>query len=255
MSDDKVLVEQRDRVLVMTINRPEARNAIDRSMAVALAAAIDRLDESEGLSVGVLTGTRTVFSAGMDLKGFLRGETPAIPGRGLAGLTETPPRKPIIAAVEGWALAGGFEMTLACDLVVAGESAKFGTPEVKRSLVASAGAALFLPSRLPRPIAMEMLLTGDPMTAPRAAEVGLINYMVPDGTALDKALELAEAIARNGPLALVATKRIARLAADWTTENRWDKQREISAPVQSSDDAREGAAAFVEKRQPVWSNR
>jgi enoyl-CoA hydratase len=252
---DSVLVEQRGRVLVMAINRPKARNAIDRATAVAMAEALDRLDESDELSVGVLTGSKTVFSAGMDLKAFLRGESPGIPGRGLAGLTETPPRKPMIAAVEGWALAGGFEMTLACDLVVAGEGAKFGVPEVKRSLIAAAGAALFLPSRLPRPIAMELLLTGDPMTASRAAEVGLINYVVQDGAALDKALELAEAIAQNGPLALVGTKQVARLAADWTTENRWAKQREITEPVFASEDAREGAAAFVEKRRAVWKSR
>ena len=204
------------------------------------------------MRVGVLTGAGGTFSAGMDLKAFLRGETPAIEGRGLCGITETPPRKPLIGAVEGWALAGGFELLLACDLVVAAETAKFGVPEVKRSLVAGAGAAILLTGRMPYALALEMLLTGDPMDARRAAEVGLVNQVVPEGTALDAALALALRIAANGPLAVAATKEIARSSADWTLSQAWSEQNRIMGPVFGSQDAREGALAFAEKRQPVW---
>ncbi|HXA57913.1 MAG TPA: enoyl-CoA hydratase-related protein, partial [Streptosporangiaceae bacterium] len=171
------------------------------------------------------------------------------------GLTERPPRKPLIAAVEGWALAGGFELALACDLVVAGQSARFGVPEVKRSLVAGGGAALRLPERVGLTLAMELLLTGDQISAERAAQIGLVNRVVPAGTALDAALELAAVIAANGPLAVQATKAVALNASDWSGEERWDRQREITDPVFASQDAREGAAAFGEKRAPVWQGR
>jgi enoyl-CoA hydratase len=191
----------------------------------------------------------------MDLKAFLRGESPAIEGRGLAGITITPPKKPLIGAVEGWALAGGFELVLACDLVVAGDTARFGVPEVTRSLVAAAGGALLLPRRIPYAIAMEMLLTGDPITAQRGAEIGLVNRLVPEGKALEGALELAARVAAAGPLAVAATKRIARSSADWTLAEGWEEQERIIAPVFVSEDAREGATAFAEKRSPVWSGR
>ena len=177
MSDDPVLVERRDGVQVITINRPGARNALDRAVAERVAAAVDELDAVDELRVGVLTGAGGTFSSGMDLKAFLRGESPAIEGRGLCGITQTPPRKPLIGAVEGWALAGGFELLLACDLVVAAETARFGVPEVKRSLVAAGGAALQLPRRVPFAIALEMLLTGEPLDAPRAAQLGLVNRL------------------------------------------------------------------------------
>src|SRR5690242_10737637 len=185
---DEVLVERRDGVLVVTINRPEAKNALNGAVAEAVAAAVDELDASDDLRVGVLTGAGGTFSAGMDLKAFLRGETPAIEGRGLCGITQTPPRKPLIGAVEGWALAGGFELLLACDLVVAARTARFGVPEVKRSLVAAGGAALHLPRRLPPAIALELLLTGDPISAERAAEVGLVNRVTDEGGALEGAV-------------------------------------------------------------------
>ncbi|MEU0437807.1 crotonase/enoyl-CoA hydratase family protein [Streptomyces sp. NPDC006290] len=207
------------------------------------------------MGVGVLTGAGGTFSAGMDLKAFLRGESPAIEDRGLAGITITPPKKPLIGAAEGWALAGGFELLLACDLVVAGDTARFGVPEVTRSLVAAAGGALLLPRRIPYAIAMEMLLTGDPITAQRGAEVGLVNRLVPEGKALEGALELAARVASAGPLAVAATKRIARSSADWTLAEGWEEQERIIAPVFVSEDAREGAAAFAEKRSPVWSGR
>src|SRR5690349_16107278 len=176
----------------------------------------------------------------MDLKAFMRGETPSIEGRGLCGITETPPRKPLIGAVEGWALAGGFELLLACDLVVAAETARFGVPEVKRSLVAAGGAALLLPKRVPFTLALEMLLTGEPLSASRAAEIGLVNRITGEGEALDGALQLAATIAENGPLAVAATKAIARGTVDWSFEEGWEKQAELTGPVFSSEDAIEG---------------
>jgi enoyl-CoA hydratase len=252
---DEVLVERRGAVQVITINRPQAKNALDVAVAKGVAEAVDELDASDELWVGVLTGAGGTFSAGMDLKAFLRGESPAIEGRGLCGITQTPPRKPLIGAVEGWALAGGFELLLACDLVVAARTARFGVPEVKRSLVAAGGAALALPRRVPFAIALEMLLTGEPITAERAAEVGLVNRLTEEGGALEGAVELATLIAGNGPLAVAATKQVARSSADWSFEEGWAKQSELTAPVFSSEDAREGATAFAEKRAPVWKGR
>jgi enoyl-CoA hydratase len=252
---DEVLVERRGAVQVITINRPDARNALDRAVAEGVAAAVDELDAADELRAGVLTGAGGTFSSGMDLKAFLRGERPVVEGRGLCGITRTPPRKPLLAAVEGWALAGGFELVLACDLVVAGRSARFGVPEVKRSLVAAGGGALLLPRRVPYAVALEMLLTGEPLDAGRAHGVGLINRVVDDGAALDAAVELAEVVAANGPLAVAATKRIAAATRDWSTEEGWDRQDELTGPVLASEDAREGAAAFAERRSPVWRGR
>ena len=250
-----VLVERRGAVQVITINRPEARNALDAAVGAGVAAAVDELDGSDELRAGVLTGAGGTFSAGMDLKAFLRGEHPGIEGRGLCGITQTPPAKPLVGAVEGWALAGGFELLLACDLVVAGRGARFGVPEVTRALVAAAGAALTLPRRIPYALALEMLLTGDPIDAARAAEAGLVNRVVDDGGALEAAVALAARIAENGPLAVAATKRVARESADWSLADRWRRQAEITAPVFGSEDAREGATAFAEKRPPVWRGR
>jgi enoyl-CoA hydratase len=250
-----VLTEQRGNVLVITLNRPEAKNAINEGIAKELVVALDALDADPDLRVGVLTGAGGTFSAGMDLKGFLRGENPTIAGRGLGGLTQQPPSTPLIAAVEGWALAGGFEMVLACDLIVASREAKFGIPEVKRSLVAGAGGLLRMPRRMPYHIAMELALTGDPIDADTAYRYGLVNRLTDAGGALGGALELAEAISVNGPLALAATKQIVRDSGDWTMEEAWGKQAEIMAPVFTSEDAREGAAAFAEKRAPVWKGK
>jgi enoyl-CoA hydratase len=252
---DEVLVERRGAVLLIMINRPAVKNALDAAVAEGVAAAVDELDESDELRVGVLTGAGGTFSAGMDLKAWLRGETPAIEGRGLCGISMTPPRKPLIAAVEGWALAGGFELLLACDLVVAARTARLGVPEVTRSLVARAGAALHLPRRIPYAIALELLLTGQPIGAERAAGYGLVNRVTEEGGALEGALELAATIAANGPLAVAATKQIARSTADWTLDEAWGKQFDIAEPVFRSEDAREGAAAFAEKRAPAWKGR
>jgi enoyl-CoA hydratase len=255
VSEQPVLVERRGAVQVITINRPQAKNALDAAVAREVAAAVDELDGSDDLRAGVLTGAGNFFSAGMDLKAFLRGETPAIEGRGLCGITKTPPRKPLIAAVEGGALAGGFELVLACDLVVAGRGARFGVPEVKRSLIAAGGAALLLPQRMPRAVALELLLTGDPMDAERAAAVGLVNQLVEDGGAVDAAVALAERIAANGPLAVAATKQVVLAVPSWSPEEMWDRQDEIVRPVFASEDAREGATAFAERREPVWRGR
>lgn len=253
MSD--VLVEERDHVLVMTLNRPEARNAINKAVAEELAAALDQLDGDAGLRVGILTGAGGTFSSGMDLKGFLRGESPVVEGRGLAGLTEAPPTTPLIAAVEGWALAGGCEIVLACDLVVASREAKFGIPEVKRGLVAGGGGLLRLPERLPYHVAMELALTGDPLTAEQAHAYGLVNALAEPGAALTAAFNMASRIAANGPLAVAATKRIVRGGRDWTEAEAWKKQADIMGPVFASADAREGATAFAEKRDPIWQGR
>jgi enoyl-CoA hydratase/carnithine racemase len=252
---DEVLLEQRDGVQIITINRPHAKNALNQAVAERIAAAVDELDASDALRVGVLTGAGGSFSAGMDLKAFLRGESPAIEGRGLCGISMTPPRKPLIGAVEGWALAGGFELLLACDLVVAADNARFGVPEVKRALVAGGGAALLLPRRVPFALALELLLTGDPLEARRAYEIGLVNRLVPEGQALHGALELAATIAENGPLAIAATKAIARGSSDWSTEQGWAEQAKLMEPVFLSEDAREGATAFAQKRAPVWKGR
>jgi enoyl-CoA hydratase len=247
-----VLVEQRDRVLLITINRPEAKNAVNAAVSQGLADAMDRLDDDPGLSVGVLTGAGGSFSAGMDLKAFARGENVVVKGRGL-GFTERPPAKPLIAAVEGYGLAGGMEMALACDLIVASKDGAFGIPEVKRGLVAGGGGLLRLPQRIPPAIAMELALTGDQLPAVRAQELGLVNLLADPGKVLDAALELAAKITANGPLAVAATKRIIVESRGWTPENMWKNQLEILAPVFVSNDAKEGAIAFAEKRPPRWT--
>jgi enoyl-CoA hydratase len=255
MPEDPVLTERRDGVLLVTLNRPDARNAVNTALAEGVAAALDALDADPELTVGVLTGAGKGFSAGMDLKAFVAGERPWVGDRGFAGIVQRSARKPLIAAVEGFAMAGGLEIALACDLVVASRDARLGIPEVKRSLVAAAGALRRLPQRLPLGVAMEMALTGDPISAERAYELGLVNRVTDAGGAVGAALELAGAIARNGPLALDATKEILLRQADWTEEEFWREQGEIVAPVMGSEDAREGATAFSEKRDPVWKGR
>src|SRR5450755_2500848 len=255
MNDTAVLTEPRDRVLVITINRPDQRNAINAAVANGIAAALDRLDAEDALSIGVITGAGKGFCAGMDLKAFVTGESPWVGDRGFAGITQRSASKPLIAAVEGFAVAGGLEVALACDLIVAARGARLGVPEVKRSLVAAGGGLLRLPRVLPRAIAMEMALTGDPITAERGYELGLVNRLVEPGESLAAALELAGQIAPNAPLALAASKRILNESVDWTDADFWARQGEIVGPVMSSEDAREGATAFAEKRPPVWTGR
>jgi enoyl-CoA hydratase len=250
-----VLTEHRDRVLVITINRPDQRNAVNAAVAQGIAAALDELDATQELSIGVMTGAGKGFCAGMDLKAFVAGEKPHVDDRGFAGITRRASVKPLIAAVEGFAVAGGLEVALACDLIVAARGAKLGIPEVKRSLVAAAGGLLRLPRVLPRNIAMELALTGEPILAERGFELGLVNRLAEPGGALDAGLELAEQIAQNGPLALAASKRILTEAVDWPEAEFFERQGEIAGPVMGSEDAREGATAFAEKRAPVWNGR
>jgi enoyl-CoA hydratase len=255
MPDEPVLAERRDGVLLITLNRPQARNAVNLALAEGMAAALDDLDADDDVTVGVITGAGAGFCAGMDLKAFVTGERPWAGDRGFAGIVRRASRKPLIAAVEGFAVAGGLEVALACDLIVAARGAKLGIPEVKRSLVAAAGALRRLPQRLPYGVAMELALTGEPITAERGYELGLVNRLADAGGALDAALELARAIAANGPLALDATKAIVQRQFDWSEEEFWQRQDELAAPVMSSQDAREGAVAFSEKRAPVWQGR
>ncbi|WP_420749413.1 crotonase/enoyl-CoA hydratase family protein [Rhodococcus sp. O3] len=248
-----VLTERRGRILVVTLNRPDARNAVDRAMASALASAMDRLDNDPGLSVGVITGAGGYFCAGMDLKAFLRGESPRVEDRGFAGLVEAPPAKPLIAAVDGPALACGFEIVLAADLVVAAPTATFGLPEVRRGLVAAAGGLTRLPTRLPRAVALEMILTGAPMTAAQLHPLGLVNRLATESEILSEALAIAETIAANGPLAVQASKKVVVESPGWPPAEAFERTRRIVMPVFGSNDAREGAAAFTERRTPVWT--
>jgi enoyl-CoA hydratase len=252
---DPVLVDTADGIAVVTLNRPEVRNAANAALAHALAAAVDALEARDDIRVMVLTGAGGTFCSGMDLKAFLAGERGSIPGRGFAGFTARPPRMPAIAAVEGAAVAGGCELVLACDMVVAAENARFGVPEVKRGLVAVGGALLRLPDSVPHQLAMELILTGDFIDARRAYDAGLVNYLVPEGGALDKAMELAGRVAANGPLALKASKEIMLMARYWPADEAYDAQMQIAQVAFDSDDAKEGARAFAEKRVPVWRGR
>jgi enoyl-CoA hydratase len=255
VSSPAVRVEHRDHVAVVTIDRPHRRNAINRPTALELAATFDALDSSGEVRAIVLTGAGGTFSAGMDLRDFPVLGRPAVPGRGFAGFVQAPPSVPLIAAVEGWALGGGFEMVLACDLVVAASDARFGLPEVTRGLAARGGGAFRLGRRLPYALAMELLLTGVPLDASRAIEYGLVNRVVPAGTALDAAISLAAAVAANAPLAVAATVQVMRRSTDWPDGEAFDRQNEWFDPVFASADAAEGAAAFAEKREPRWAGR
>jgi len=253
--EQPLLVEKRGHILVLTLNRPELKNAASFEMATEMAQALDQLETDDELRIAVITGAGGNFCTGMDLKGFLQGKRPSIPGRGFCAVTEAPPKKVLIAAIEGYALAGGFELALGCDLIVASNQAKFGLPEVKRGLVAAAGGLLRLPKRLPYHVAMEFILTGNMLSAEAAHRHGLINRLTEPGQALESALLLAEEVAANGPLALMASKRIVRESGDWTESDMFNKQREIVTPLFESEDAQEGARAFAEKRKPVWKNR
>ncbi|MEV4999712.1 crotonase/enoyl-CoA hydratase family protein [Nocardioides sp. LML1-1-1.1] len=248
-----LLVEERGRVLVLTMNRPEAKNAMSMAMAHQIADALTLLDERADLSVAVITGSGGTFCAGMDLKGFARGERPVVEGRGFAGIVKQPPTKPVIAAVEGYALAGGFEIVLSCDLVVASSAAKFGLPEVKRGLTAAAGGLLRLQHRIPYHLAMELVLTGRMWPATDAADVHLVNRLTSPGGALEAALELAEEVAANAPLALAASKQVMVRSVDWPLAEKFERQESFVNPVRESADAKEGALAFVEKRAPEWT--
>jgi enoyl-CoA hydratase len=249
---DEVLTEVADGVAVITINRPEARNAVNGAVSAGIAAALDDLDSRKDVRVLILTGAGGTFCAGMDLKGFLAGDNPTAGGRGFGGITQRPPDKPVIAAVEGYALAGGFELVLSCDLVVASEEAKFGLPEVTRGLAAGAGGLLRLQHRIPYHAAMQMVLTGERVPAGELRQAGLISQVVPAGQALAAARDLAARVAANAPLALVASKRVIVESGDWPASEGFARQGEIIGRIFGSADAMEGAAAFAEKRPPVW---
>lgn len=250
-----VLTERRGSVLLITLNRPEVRNAVNAAVAEGIGGALDELDADDALTVGILTGTGGFFCAGMDLGAFVKGESPWFGDRGFAGIAQRGARKPLIAAIEGFAVAGGFEVAIACDLLVAAKGAKLGIPEAKRSLVAAGGALLRLPRRMPYHLVMELALTGDPMPAERFHELGVVNRLAEPGAAVDVALELAAAIARNGPLAVAASKAVIEQQHDWSSEEMWARQGELSGPVFASEDAKEGASAFKEKREAVWRGR
>ena len=248
-----VTTERDGPVWVITICRPEMRNAIDCATSEAIAQAMDELDSDNTLSVGILTGAGAHFCSGMDLKAFLRGERVELPGRGLAGIIETPPRKPVIAAVEGYALGGGCEIALACDLMVAADNAQFGLPEVKRGLMAGSGGLMRLPQRIPRQIAMHYALTGDMMSAVEARQWGLVNQLTAPGESLAAAKTLAHKIAANAPLAVQVSKQVVADSVHWPADERFQRQNALLETIIHSNDAREGALAFSEKRPPVWT--
>jgi enoyl-CoA hydratase len=252
--EDVVLVKREGAVMTITINRPRVRNAVDLRTAAGISRALDELHASDRLLAGIITGAGGTFCVGADLKALARGELPRTE-RGFAGICRRPPAKPVIAAVEGFALGGGTEVALACDLVVAARTASFGLPEVKRGLIASAGGLLRLPGRIPYHIAMELILTGAPLPAERAERLGLVNQLTEHGEALAGARELAQAITANGPLAVTAAKRVVVESASWAPAEMFDRQEPIFEQVKSSADAREGAAAFAERRAPVWQGR
>lgn len=259
MSNDKstIQISQDGDVLVITIDRVEARNAFDLATAQQMEAALDRLDEDTSVRVGIITGAGGFFSAGQDLKAVSRGEAAMTQRRGPFGIMARPAMKPLIAAVEGPALAGGFELALSCDLIVASSSSVFGLPEVKHSLVAVGGAVLRLPKRIPYHVAMEMILMGDPVSAATLQSYGIVNRVVEPGQALAQAIELARRMAANAPLALKASKEIAfrNCAEAWTEERGWREQMTIASAVFASADFKEGLAAFAQRRPPVWQGR
>jgi enoyl-CoA hydratase len=252
---DEILRERRGHVEILTINRPEARNAINRATAVALGDALDDCERDDDVWVVVLTASGDkAFSAGMDLKAFAAGEFP-ITEQGFGGLTRRDFPKPLIAAANGSALAGGFEMMISCDMVVAAEHAKFGIPEASRGLIAGAGGLIRLPKRVPITIAYEMALTADPIDAYRAYELGLVNRVVPGEEVLDTAIALAERIARNAPLAVRTSKDIMRQSLELSEEQAWTANDTAFGMIGQTADALEGAVAFAEKREPNWQGK
>ena len=246
---DEVLIERRDRVLLITLNRPEARNAINTALAQALTAAIEELDSDDGLTAGVLTGAGGGFSAGMDLKAFATEGPP----KGFDEFLRNGAKKPLIAAIEGFAVAGGLEIALSCDLLVAAAGVRLGIPEVGVGLFAAGGALMRLPRLVPYGVAMEMALTGDPITAEKALEYGLVARVAEPGKAVDEAIALATRIAKNAPLGVAASKRMIVDSFGRTEEEFWDHQTPHLRKVFASDDAKEGPRSFAEKRAPKWT--
>jgi enoyl-CoA hydratase len=249
--------EQRGRVAIMTIRRPEARNAVNQAVASGMEEGIDRLEEDDELWVGIVAAEGPVFSAGADLKEVAAGNIAALITKrgGFAGIANRERTKPMIAAVDGPALAGGFEIALSCDAIVASRQAAFGIPEVKRSLVAAAGGLFRLPRVLPRNIALEMAMTGDPIDAERAYGFGMVNQLVEPGEVIDAALALAERICANAPLAVRASRRVVLDGANADDATAWDMTNAAMAKIVSSEDFQEGPRAFIEKRPPSWKGR
>ncbi|HVW32697.1 MAG TPA: crotonase/enoyl-CoA hydratase family protein [Acidimicrobiia bacterium] len=248
---DEVLIERRGRVLLITLNRPGDRNALNHELSELLEQALTELDRDDGLTIGILTGAGKGFCSGMDLKAFAqRGPSPAI-GRVLRGGT----KKPLIAAIEGFAVAGGLELALTCDLLVAAKGAKLGIPEAGVGLFAAGGGLFRLQQRLPLGVAMEMAITADPITAERAYEYGLVTRLAEPGQAVEVALALAERVAKNAPLSVAVSKQLIAASAGLTEDEFWELQKPLIPTVFESQDAKEGPRAFAEKRAPVWSGR
>lgn len=256
MSDSElILVERIEHVAVITINRPQRRNAFDLATAQAMEAAVDDFEADPQLRVAVLTGAGGTFSAGQDMKAAARGEIARTERRGGCGIMLEPPSKPVIAAVEGHALGGGLELCLACDLIVAARGAAMGLPEAARAVPAMGGGLFRLPRRIPYHRAMEVALTGKPLTAEQFHELGLVNRLAEPGQSLTVAIELAQEIAANGPVAVAASAAVVRRSQDWEDRQSWDLQVPLIDPVLESEDFKEGLAAFAEKRKPVWQGR
>jgi enoyl-CoA hydratase/carnithine racemase len=249
--------ERRGNVEILTINRPEARNAINGDVTAAMAEALDEAERDDSCWVVVVTGAGDKsFSAGMDLKAFASGQGAGIiDANGFASITRRSFPKPLIAAVNGTALAGGCEIMLSCDLVVAAEHAVFGIPEAKRGLIAGAGGLLRLPKRIPRAVALELALTGEPIDATRAYQIGLVNRVVPAAKLMEEAIGLAELVAENAPLAVRCSKRVMLESADLTEKEAWDLNDSTFSEIFTSADAMEGAVAFAEKRKPNWQGK
>jgi enoyl-CoA hydratase len=253
---DAILTERHgDHILIIRMHRPHRRNAFDRATAHALEAVIDAYEDDDQLRCAILTGSDIVFSAGQDLIAAAHGDMGATQRRGGFGIMAQPPAKPIIAAVEGHALAGGLELCLACDLIVSSRTATMGLPEAARSLVAIGGGCFRLPKRIPYHLAMELAITGKAWPATRFAELGLVNKLTEPGQALAGALVLAQEVLAAGPLAVRASKQIVRHAYDWAEPGAWSNQMEYAAPVMASGDLQEGLRAFAEKRPAVWKGR
>ncbi len=248
---DVILTETHGRVRLITLNRPEAKNSVNSELGLGLVAAIEELDGDDDLTAGVLTGAGGGFSAGMDLKAFATEGPP----KGFNDFLQKGSQKPLIAAVEGFALAGGLEIALSCDLIVAAKGVKIGIPEVNKGLFAAGGGLFRLPNRIPYGKAMEMALTSDPILAEEAYELGLVARLTETGGAADEAMKLAERIAENAPLAVAASKQIIRQSRGLTEEESWAVQGPLLGKVFTSEDAKEGPRAFAEKRAPKWTGR
>jgi enoyl-CoA hydratase/carnithine racemase len=255
LPDELLLAERRGRVLLLTLNRPAQRNAFNASLSRQLAAAVDEFDADDSASVAVITGAKGTFCSGADFGAYAAGEDTYVEGRGHFGILERPPRKPLIAAVEGYAVAGGFELALACDLVVAADDASFGLTEPRYGLLAAGGGLIRLARRIPYHLAMEIALTGATFGADRAASFGIVNRVVPAGTTVTEAIRVAEAVATNAPLAVRASKELVRLASGTAERELWALQDALRASVRASADAQEGIDAFLEKRPPFWEGR